>query len=154
MKLAEALLERKNAKQKIEALQARLEENVLVQEGDQPAESPHALMIELNDTIARTTQLICDINAANNAAALPDGTSISEAVVRRDMLQLQRQALERVVAAASMRNMRFGRSEVRFVHALPPSEIRRDMDRISQQWRELDAQIQAANWQVELPNGS
>lgn len=39
MKLAEALLERKNAKQKIEALQARLEENVLVQEGDQPGES-------------------------------------------------------------------------------------------------------------------
>lgn len=107
-------------------------------------------MTELNETIVRMTQLICDINAANNAAALPDGTSISQAVVRRDMLQLQRQALERVVSAASMRNLQFGRNEVRFVHALAPAEIRRDMDRVSQQWRELDAQIQAANWQVEL----
>lgn len=40
MKLAEALLERKSLKQKIESLQGRLAENAMVQEGDTPSEDP------------------------------------------------------------------------------------------------------------------
>ena len=38
MKLAEALLERKSLKEKIESLRERLGENVMVQEGDKPSE--------------------------------------------------------------------------------------------------------------------
>jgi len=40
MKLAEALLERKELKTKIENLRARAVQNALVQEGDTPAEVP------------------------------------------------------------------------------------------------------------------
>ena len=57
MKLAEALLERKSLTQKIEALRARLAENALVQEGDQPSEQPQALMAELNDAVNQLESL-------------------------------------------------------------------------------------------------
>ena len=150
MKLAEALLERKSIKQKVDNLQQQLEENAMVQEGDAPAEAPETLLAELGDAIARLELLIKGINAANNVATLPNGSTVAEAIVRRDMLKLQRQALERIVEATSTRHLRYGRNEVRFVRTLKAADVRRDIDRLSQEWRDLDAQIQAKNWLTDV----
>jgi hypothetical protein len=154
MKLAEALLERKSAKLKIDNLQERLEENALVQEGDKPAEAPETLMAELRDALARLEALIRQINAANNVAKLPSGTTVSDAIVRRDLLKLERQALERVAAALSLRHHRFGRNEVKFVATVGQAKLRQEIDRLSKEWRELDAQIQAVNWQTDVRSGA
>ena len=150
MKLAEALLERKSLTQKIEALRARLAENALVQEGDQPSEQPQALMAELNDAVNQLESLIRRINATNNVAQLADGTTVSQAIVIRDMLRLRRQALEQVAEAASMRQARYMRTEVRYVATVNTGELRKQIDALSKDWRELDAQIQAVNWMTEL----
>ena len=115
MKLAEALLERKSLKEKIESLRNRLAENAMVQEGDLPAEDPAALMAELDSTLAALETLIKQINATNNMCQLPDGTSVSEAVVRRDLLRMRRETLEQVAQATSMNQHRYMRTEVRFV---------------------------------------
>ena len=79
MKLAEALLERKRLKPKIESLQSRLSESVMVQEGDKPVEDPQVLMAELNEATDALETLIKQINATNNVATLPDGVPVSEA---------------------------------------------------------------------------
>ena len=150
MKLAEALLERKSLTQKIEALRARLAENALVQEGDQPSEQPQALMAELNDAVNQLESLIRRINATNNVAQLADGTAVSQAIVTRDMLRLRREALEKVAEAASMRQARYMRTEVRYVASVNTAELRKQIDALSKDWRELDAQIQAVNWMTEL----
>lgn len=47
MKLAEALVERKAAQDKINELNNRLQRIILVQEGEQPAEQPSDLLQEL-----------------------------------------------------------------------------------------------------------
>jgi len=150
MKLAEALLERKSLTQKIEALRERLTENALVQEGDQPSEQPQALMAELNDAVNQLESLIRRINATNNVAQLADGTAVSQAIVTRDMLRLRREALEKVAEAASMRQARYMRTEVRYVATVNTAELRKQIDALSKDWRELDAQIQAVNWMTEL----
>lgn len=150
MKLAEALLERKSLKDKIESLRMRLEENVLIQEGDQPNEQPQVLLDELNDALHQMEQLIKRINATNNIAKLADGSSVSEAIVRRDVLRMKREAIEQVVNFASMRHHRFGRNEVKFVLTVSTADLRQQIDALSKQWRELDAEIQAANWTTEL----
>jgi hypothetical protein len=154
MKLAEALLERKSAKLKIDSLQERLEENALVQEGDKPAESPESLMAELRDALARLESLIRQINAANNVVKLPNGVAVSDAIVRRDMLKLERQALERMTAAMSLRQHRYGRNEVKFVTTVGQAKLRQEIDRLSKEWRELDAQIQAVNWLTDVRSGA
>jgi hypothetical protein len=150
MKLAEALRERKSLTQKIETLRARLAENALVQEGDQPSEQPQALMAELNDAVNQLESLIRRINATNNVAQLADGTAVSQAIVTRDMLRLRREALEKVAEAASMRQARYMRTEVRYVATVNTAELRKQIDALSKDWRELDAQIQAVNWMTEL----
>jgi hypothetical protein len=150
MRLAEALLERKSVKVKIDSLQERLDQNALVQEGDTPAETAETLMAELRDALATLETLIRQINAANNVAKLPNGTTVSDAIVRRDMLKLERLALERVAATLSMRQHRYGRNEVKFVATVGPAQLHKEIDRLSKEWRELDAQIQAVNWQTDV----
>ena len=150
MKLAEALLERKSLKQKIESLQARLAENAMVQEGDSPSEDPKSLMAEMHETVDRLEKLIKQINATNNSTELPDGSSISEAIVSRDMLRQHRDSLDQVAQSTSMQHHRYMRTEVRFVSTMDKSDLRKRIDGLAKDWRELDAQIQAANWTTEL----
>ena len=150
MKLAEALLERKSLKEKIESLRTRLAENAMVQEGDTPAEDPAALMAELDRTLAALETVIKQINATNNLAQLPDGTSVSEAVVRRDLLRMRRETLEQVAQATSMHQHRYMRTEVRFVPTINSADLRKQIDGLARDWRELDAQIQAVNWTTDL----
>jgi len=123
---------------------------VLVQEGDQPTESPESLMAELNGAIEQLESLVRRINATNILAKLPDGISVADAVVRRDMIRLRREAMEQAAEAASMRGNRFTRNEVKFVLTVQIAELHNQVDRLSKAWRELDAQIQAVNWTNEL----
>ena len=53
MKLAEALQERADLNRKIEQLRVRFAANALVQEGEQPAEDPEQLKVELDGAIDR-----------------------------------------------------------------------------------------------------
>ena len=63
MKLAEGLSIRKDLQTRIEQLKARLVNNMKVQEGDEPAEQPSALLKELDGCLAQLEQMIFRINA-------------------------------------------------------------------------------------------
>ena len=108
------------------------------------------LMSELDDAVEALEKLVGQINATNNSAQLADGLSVSEAIVRRDMLRLRRETLEQVAQSASVRQNRFMRTEVRFVPTIDNAELRKQIDGLAKSWRELDAQIQAVNWTTEL----
>ena len=58
-----------------------------------------------------------------------------------------------MVAAMSTRHLRFGRNEVKFVATIGQAKVRQEIDRLSKEWRELDAQIQAVNWLTEVRTG-
>jgi len=152
VKLAEALLERKNIKQRINALTKRLVDDVLVQEGDKPAENPAETIQEINQLIDDYYRLIVQINATNAKAVMPDGKTIMEAIAERDMLSLKHSILNNAASAASSVRDRFSRNEIRYVATVNIAEIRKAADNVAKELRELDAKIQAANWTVELQN--
>ncbi|MEK4350147.1 DIP1984 family protein [Paenibacillus sp. FSL R5-0475] len=62
MKLAEALVNRSDLTRKIVQLKQRLERVVKVQEGEDPAEQPEALLQELERAVNEQTILIRVIN--------------------------------------------------------------------------------------------
>ena len=150
MKLAEALLERKDLKTKVDNLRARAVQSALVQEGDVPAEAPTELLREMNEAIEQLGVLIRRINATNNVTQLADGTTISDAIVQRDMLELRRLALDVVLNKAAVRQERFARNEIKFVPTIDVASMRRESDAVAQARRELDTQIQAMNWSANL----
>ena len=62
MILAEALNLRANLQERISQVRERIIDNVKVQEGDKPMESPEVLFVELNDLFIQLQELIYRIN--------------------------------------------------------------------------------------------
>ncbi len=150
MKLAEALLERKSLMKKVESLKECINENAMVQEGDAPAEDALTLLGELDVAVNELESLIQRINATNNVARLGKGVTLSQAIVQRDMIVLRRLSRQGLANSAGVRQNRYTRNEVKFVPTVNVADVRRAMDELSKAHRELDAQIQAANWTVDL----
>ena len=149
MKLAEALILRADCQKRIAQLKSRLLTNAKVQEGDQPAETPQALMVELGRVSNELLDLIKRINRTNSATAFAGGT-ISDALAERDVLALQRAAYAELAQTAANRQDRFTRSEVKFISTINVAEIQKLADELAKNYRDLDARIQELNWQTDL----
>ncbi|CCX42666.1 putative uncharacterized protein [Clostridium sp. CAG:1024] len=149
MKLAEALLLRADLQKRIEQIESRLLRNAKVQEGETPAEDPHALLAELSDLVRQLETLMRRINETN--AALTDaGETMTALLARRDCLRLYVQALRRFCAEASETVMRGTRSEVVVRSAVDVRRLQITIDDTSKELRELDLRIQGLNWTAEL----
>jgi hypothetical protein len=154
MKLAQALAERKGLQEKQRNLIGRLRANALVQEGETPTEQPETLRAELEQVIARLGELIKAINRTNVATRLADGQTIAEAITDRDMLQQRYNALDQLADAATGRpGMRYARAELRTLVTVNVAALRRELDELARQARELDVRLQEANWATELIEG-
>ncbi len=154
MTLAEALVERKGLKERLDSLEERLAVNVHVQEGDTPAETPEALLAQVDAAIADLERLIVAINRANLAARLPgeEGWSLMEAIARRDMLTLRQGILEQTINMTRMARQRgvVTRSEVRTIVTVDVAAMQKEIDALAKERRALDMRLQAANWSVQL----
>ena len=150
MKLAEALVIRADLHKRVELLRTRLVESAKVQEGETPAEDPQALFQELDQSLAQLTTLITNINRLNLQTLLPDGSTLTNALARRDMIALRQSVLMSVVEAASTNQERYSLSEIRHTATVPVAQLRQEYDDLARQRRELDTQIQSTNWTTEF----
>ncbi|THF86187.1 hypothetical protein E7T09_13290 [Deinococcus sp. KSM4-11] len=150
MKLAEALIERADLQKRAAQLEERIVKNLLVQEGEAPPEEPRQLLHEFMDVAQRLEALLPRIHRANLAATLPGGQTLTDALTRRDMLDLRLKVLRRAAATASERQTRYSNSEVRILSAVPARDLQTQVDALAKQRRELEAEIQQTNWLTEL----
>ena len=149
MKLAEALVLRADHQKRLEQLKARMLRNAKVQEGQQPAEDPVALVDEFEALSAELVDLITRINLTNSTIRV-DGRTMTRALAEREILK-HRQAMYRDLAqAATVTQSIATRSEVRFVGTVTVSTMQKQADGIARELRNLDARIQEANWLTEL----
>ena len=150
MKLAEALIERADLQCRLEQLKQRLNQNAQYQEGEEPAESPEALLAEYRQAATKLEQLIVKINLANNRIQLESGQLMVEALAKRDRLKAEHNTLINLADAATQTFDRYSRSEIKTLAAIDVKNIRKQIDEIAKQHRQLDTQIQQANWLSEI----
>ena len=150
MKLAEALVLRADLQKRIVQVRERLRQSALVQEGEQPPENPEQLLSELDQLLNQLGGMIVRINRTNMQAHLPDGEVLSDALARRDMLSLRYSVVGVLAETAANRIDRYGRAEIRRISTVDVAALRRQLDEIARQRRELDTVIQATNWAVDL----
>ena len=150
MKLAEALQERADLNRRIEQLRYRLNNNVLVQEGEKPLEDPAALLEELESSFTRLEWLIARINLTNCAVKV-EGRSLTEPSSPAAMCSpCGAEAYRRLVEEASQNTHRATRTEIKILSAVDVPALQRQADDASRELRLLDNTLQATNWTADL----
>jgi len=127
-----------------------LQLSALAQEGDAPPEDPVDLLAELDQIADELERLIAAINATNATTELAGGITLTSALARRDVLGYRHGALKAVADATAQQQARYSRSEIRVTRTFDVGALRRRIDDIARDRRELDVEIQAANWTVDL----
>lgn len=150
MKLAEALILRADCQRRIEQLKQRLLRSAKVQEGEEPPEDPAELRQELERISEELTQLIQHINKTNSVIELESGMTLSDALAVRDVLKIKRGIYRELAQSAVVTQDRYSKSEVKFRSTVNVAEIQKQADQLAKEHRELDAKIQAANWNTEV----
>ena len=150
MKLAEALIERADLKNKIEMLRMRMINNAKIQEGTKPNEEPKSLLAELDEKLARMEYLVKHINKTNELTKSKDGKTISEMIAEKDVLSKKIGILGSYLDSANSTITRLTHTEIRILSAFPVAEMQKQVDSLSKTLRELDTKIQELNWLTEL----
>jgi hypothetical protein len=150
--LGEALNDRAELQKRIAQLNERLRANVLVQEGDPPAESPEELLAELDRACDELEALMARINQTNAASKLPSGGTVTEALARRDVLAMRTSAIRSAIKEATDRGAfgRYSRSEIRVVRQIEVAPLQRQADALAKARRELETELQQHNWTTAL----
>lgn len=150
MKLAEALLLRRDLNNRLFQLRNEISSSVLVQEGDTLDRSITELFKEYDEINQQYSELVVAINRKNATASLADSALLlMEALEQREQLRrkhaLLTQALDETKAAPRM-----GRNEIRLVRTIDTKTLTEQLNATAKQLRELDGKIQQTNWLVNL----
>lgn len=152
MTLGEALSQRKSLIGEIGDLRTRITTNVICPEDRTPDEDPDALWEQLKSKTDDLRLIVEKINTVNCTAKLPDGSTLTQALARRDMLTSLHRSTQDIIKAAKPSHY-YGspkKDDVRDKINISISEMQKDAASYAQQRRVLDAQIQVLNWSTEV----
>ncbi|MBQ9698417.1 MAG: DIP1984 family protein [Acidaminococcaceae bacterium] len=149
MKLAEALQERADLNKKIAELRRRLDNCLLVQEGEEPAEEPAQLLRELDSAVERLEVLMAAINLTNcNTKA--NGMTLTELIAKKDALSLKAAAYKDLVYTAGGNTSRARGTEIKIKSVIKAADLQKTVDRLAKEVRLLDNLLQETNWKTDL----
>ncbi len=149
MKLAEALQERADINRNIEQLKNRLNNNVLVQEGETPVEDPEQLKQELDASLSRLDYLIAHINQTNCTVSI-DGHTLTEMIAKKDTLLMKIHIYKEITYNGSQLSYRARNSEIKIKPAISVADWQSQIDAMSKELRLLDNKLQESNWSTDL----
>ena len=121
-----------------------------IQEGEEPSEDSDELLAETERVFARLLELVSAINRTNARTPFDEKRMISDVIAERDLSAKKRDFLVGIAEAASTRQDRYSKSEVRFVPTVSVAKLQKEADQLSKHFRELDTRIQELNWQTDL----
>ncbi|WP_339253708.1 DIP1984 family protein [Sporosarcina sp. FSL W8-0480] len=150
MKLAEALIARADYQKRIEQLKKRISMNLKIQEGEEPAEDPNAMLAELDGIMKELTILIKRINKTNSSIQFDETRTLADALAERDQIWDKRLMLGKFAEEASVRNDRYSRTEIKIISTVDVKRIQKQVDQLSKKFREMDTKIQGLNWSIDL----
>lgn len=73
-----------------------------------------------------------------------------EALAKRDQLKSQHSLLKSLATEATPKQDRYSKKEIKFVSSVNVSDIQNKADDLAKEYRDLDGQIQQANWKYDL----
>jgi hypothetical protein len=153
MKLGEALNERARLAKRAAEARDILDASLVVQEGEEPAADPEALLASALESIDSIETFVARINNTNANTKLDDGTTVTEALAHRDALGAKIAMYDFVIRKLTKDDpygFRRSASELKEVRLMKLDEVIAERDKFAQERRELDAQLQTLNWTKPL----
>lgn len=152
MTLGEALTTRRRQAERLNDLNGRITQNVMVQEGDSAQEDPSDLLQEFIELSLKHADLVRRIMFTNLSTGIGDGRTIHHLLTEREHLQRVRAVVHRTANEAAPKRDRFfgGRNEIKFVPTIVVADLRTMEENLSQEINDLDLRIQEINWKTEL----
>jgi len=150
MKLAEALIMRADTQNKLHEMRMRLVDSSKVQEGETPPEDPQELLKECSSLLKEQTTLIQRINKTNSFTKIDNQNNLSDLITERDMLKQEISILTTLVDNSLIRQDRYSKSEIKFYSTIDIGATRKNIDKLSKEYRELDTKLQGLNWTTDL----
>ena len=149
MKLAVVLQELADLNRRIEELRRRLGNVILVQEGEEPAEDPAALLEELDAAVGRLEKLIAAINLTN-CRTKANGMTLTALIARKDTLMVKLSAYRDLVYSAGQNTNRARGTEIKVKAVLKAGDLQKVADQTAKEIRVLDNLLQETNWKTKL----
>ncbi len=164
MKVAEALLRRKELLKEVNTLQSQFTSNIVVNDGVKPRRDAFKIEKQFFDRFAELEKLIISINTTNNTTII-NGISVMQMIARRDALKLlipqygvMYQQAEKAVRDG-LTKVNAPNSKGDYVKVINPSQpveglntivMEKSYNSMASELRQLDLQLQALTWQVDL----
>lgn len=150
MKLAEALILRSDLQKKLYSLQNRLNNNVLIQEGDEPSENPEALLMQIFEVQKSLHELILKIHKTNASVVFSDGRELLAVLNERDELIAQHKVITTMLENATKEPDRYSYREIKWQKTIDVNRYQTQADTIALKLRQLNILIQSKNWEIDL----
>lgn len=153
MKLGEALNERARLAKAVSEGRDILDSCLVTQEGEAPVVTPDNLLNDALINVIKIENLVAQINKTNSATTLEDGRTLTEALAHRDGLAAQIALYEHVMRKLSDNDpysFRRSASELKQVRHMTLGSVIIERDKLAQERRALDAQLQTLNWTTDL----
>ena len=150
MKLAEALVQRADMQKRMAQLASRIVQQARHQEGEEPVEDAAELLREYDRLAGNLEDLIVRINVQNLATIIDGSQTMTGALARRDRLRQLHRMRSELADAASQGADRYSKSEIKFLPSVDVRAMRKEADDLAREARDLDTQIQSANWTTEM----
>ena len=103
---------------------------------------------------ARLQELIGAINRMNSKTVFEKEQSISDAIAERDVVGKRRDFLAGIADAATTRQDRYSKSEVRFVATVSVGKLQTEVDQLAKRYRELDTRLHLGDSEEPESRGS
>lgn len=149
MKLAEALLEIKTLKEHIAFLNDYLCQNVIYQDGSSPTDSISDLLLDLKTSLRRQEKLVAMVNLRNCITRV-DNCSLTEMMAHKDALLKEIAIKQNMLKSASQPLVNIAGSAIKMHTNLDGKKLRKDIDDLAKELRELNNKLQSTNWSTEL----
>lgn len=149
MKLAEALLEYRALKEHITFLSDYLCQNLTYKEGSQPQDNLDDLFKDLKTSLSRQEKLITMINLRNCITRV-DNRTLTEMMAYRDALMSEIKIKQNILKNSSQHSLNTNGSSIKILSNLDSGKLRKEIDTLAKELRELNTKIQFTNWSTEL----
>lgn len=150
MKLAEALSRRSSLQKDLSWIKDQFNKISRVPEGGSPSEDPIAMFARMEDRANEYGCLLYSINSVNLKATDSQGRSMTELLALRDTLRAKQGILAFAYDKATEKDDVYGRQELRYVPTMDVVALRKKLENIGGELRELNLLIQRLNWEVEI----